>query len=475
MPKRAVRLAAPAEDLRATFAAIRAEIGIPEAFPEAVLDEAREAARSPRLPALDRTDVPFVTMDPPSAMDLDQAFHLERRGAVIRLRYAIADPSAFVTPGGAVDREAHARSETAYAPDGRTPLYPEILSEGAASLLPDGPRPAVVWTVAVDADGSPVEMDVERALVSSRAKCSYAEVQRAIDAGTADPMLQLLPEIGSILLADERRRGGASLGIPTQEVVRTRTGYGLSYVAPLPVEGWNAQLSLLVGRVAASIMLRGGVGVIRTMPPADPHDVERLRRVAAGLGVEWPETMSYPELLSTLDAGRSTGQAVFLQEAAVLFRAASYTAFDGRPPPDELHAAIAAPYAHCTAPLRRLVDRYANEVCLALASGGDVPPWARDALPALPIEMALAGEKTGRLERTIVDAVEAAVLAPLVGRELEALVVDLWKRHRGEVALRDPAVIAPCDDVDELGARIRVRLEEADPARRTVRFRRVGP
>jgi exoribonuclease R len=163
---------------------------------------------------------------------------------------------------------------------------------------------------------------------------------------------------------------------------------------------------------------------------------------------------------------------VFIQEATVLFRAASYTAFDGRPPPDEMHAAIAAPYAHCTAPLRRLVDRYANEVCLALVGGADVPDWARDALPALPIEMALAGERTGRLERTVVDAVEAAVLAPLVGREFDAVVVDLWKRRRGEVAIRDPAVIAPCDDVDELAARVRVRLEEADPARRTVRFAR---
>jgi exoribonuclease R len=183
--------------------------------------------------------------------------------------------------------------------------------------------------------------------------------------------------------------------------------------------------------------------------------------------------MSYPELLSKLDGARSTPASVFLQEAAVLFRAASYTSFDGRPPPDRMHAAIAAPYAHCTAPLRRLVDRYANEVCVALAAGGAVPAWARDALPALPIEMALAGERTGRLERTVVDAAEAAVLAPHVGRESDAVVVDVWKRDRGEVALREPAVIGPCDGVHELAAHVRVRLEEADVARGTIRFVRV--
>jgi hypothetical protein len=99
--------------------------------------------------------------------------------------------------------------------------------------------------------------------------------------------------------------------------------------------------------------------------------------------------------------------------------------------------------------------------------------WARDALPALPIEMALGAERGNRLERTVVDAVEAAVLAPLVGQESDGLVIDLWKRGRGEVALRHPAVIGPCDDVHELGARVRVRLEEADVTTHTIRFTRV--
>jgi exoribonuclease R len=473
VPRRPIRLASPAEDLRATFREIRAEIGIPESFPPDVLAEADECARSPRLPETDRTDVPFVTIDPPSAMDLDQALHLERRGDGIRLLYAIADPAAVVTPTGSVDGEAHARGETAYSPDMRSPLYPPSVSEAAASLLPDGPRPAVVWSVDVDAEGIPLDAHVERSLVRSRAKLSYAQVQASLADGTTDPMLRLLPELGRILEDAERRRGGASLGLPTQEVVRTRKGYGLTFSSPLPVERWNAQLSLLVGRAAAGIMLEGRIGVIRTMPPADPHDVERLRRVAAGLGIDWPPTMAYPTLLSTIDGGRSNAEAVFLQEAAVLFRAASYTSFDGRPPPDEMHTAIAAPYAHCTAPLRRLVDRYANEVCIALSQGMEVPTWVREALPSLPIEMSLAGEKTGRLERTIVDAVEAAVLAPSVGREADALVIDLWKRNRGEVALADPAVIGPCDGIDELGARIRVRLEEADVVRHTILFVRI--
>ena len=40
---------------------------------------------------------------------------------------------------------------TLYAPDRRTPLHPPVLSEGAASLLPDEVRPALLWTLRLDA------------------------------------------------------------------------------------------------------------------------------------------------------------------------------------------------------------------------------------------------------------------------------------------------------------------------------------
>jgi exoribonuclease R len=256
--------------------------------------------------------------------------------------------------------------------------------------------------------------------------------------------------------------------------VSTDSGYALAFEAPLPVEGWNAQLSLLTGRAAAELMLRGGVGVLRTMPaPYAPH-VERLRRVAAGLGIEWPAGESYAEVLQRLGPGHSTAEAVFLQEAAVLFQGASYEAFVGSPPKAPVHAAVAAPYAHATAPLRRLVDRYALEVSLAIESGTEVPAWVRDALPRLPLEMREGTDRGNRLERSIVDAVEAAVLAPMIGRHFDALVVDLWRGGRGEVAIRSPAVVGPCEGATVLGASVRVRLEEADLTARTIRFTQVG-
>ncbi|HVF08660.1 MAG TPA: RNB domain-containing ribonuclease, partial [Actinomycetota bacterium] len=195
VPRRSVRLAARADELLPTFAAIRAEVGVSETFPADVLAEAEASSSEPAMPDADLTDVPFVTLDPPASMDLDQAFHLDRLpGGGFQLHYAIADVAAFVTPRGAVDAEAHRRVETAYSPDGRAPLYPLVLSEAAASLLPDGPRPAIVWRVDIDDAGETVEVDVRRAMVASRGKLSYAGVQSMLDEGRADEMLALLPE-----------------------------------------------------------------------------------------------------------------------------------------------------------------------------------------------------------------------------------------------------------------------------------------
>ena len=120
-------------------------------FPRAIQRRPKQEAEGPpRLPETDLTDVPFVTLDPAGSLDLDQAIHLERTPSGFLLRYAVADVAAFVTPGGALDKETRIRAVTLYAPDKRTPLHPFSLSEGNGSLLAGQDRPAVVWEIAFD-------------------------------------------------------------------------------------------------------------------------------------------------------------------------------------------------------------------------------------------------------------------------------------------------------------------------------------
>ncbi|GAA2723495.1 RNB domain-containing ribonuclease [Cellulomonas aerilata] len=473
------RLLVPAEDpsLAGRFAAIRVELDVAEEFPADVEAEAAEAARrgpdDARLGVAgaraDLLDVPFVTIDPPGSTDLDQAVHLERRpGGGYRVRYAIADVAAFVRPGGAVDAEARRRGETVYCPDRRIPLHPTVLSEGAASLLPDGVRPAVVWTVDLDASGEVVSADVRRASVRSREQLDYPAVQRALDsAGPADrdSLPVLLAEVGTARSALERARGGVSLPRPEQEVVPDGDGWALEMRVSLPVEDHNAQISLLTGMVAARMMLDAGVGVLRTMPAADAESLEHLRRRALALGVPWPEGTAYGDVLASLDHGR-TETAAFLVAATGLFRGAAWTTFHGAPPTVVEHAAIAAPYAHVTAPLRRLVDRFGLEVCLAATAGAAVPGWVLDGLDGLGAQMAAGASRGSAVDRACTDLVEASVLAPHVGRDWEAAALT-----EKTVQLAQPPVVAGCDGPPlPIGRPVLVRLVEADLDTRSVRF-----
>ena len=143
----------PHKALSQGLADLRTRFKVPASFPAPVLAAAEAAAQRAPSEHVDRTDRPFVTLDPATSTDLDQAFAIERRGGDLLLHYAIADVAWFVRDGDPVDQEAWKRGATLYLPDGKASLYPRALSEGAASLLPSGPRPAVVFIVKVAADG----------------------------------------------------------------------------------------------------------------------------------------------------------------------------------------------------------------------------------------------------------------------------------------------------------------------------------
>ena len=470
--QRRVRLKPPDEAaIAAAFAELRESLEVTVEFPAEVLADAEASVRSPRLPDRDETSIPLLTIDPADSQDLDQALHLERRGDGFRVHYAIADVAAFVAPGGPMDAEAHARGQTLYAPDEDALLYPAAVSHGAASLLPDGVRPAVLWTFDLDEAGEPVSTDVVRALVRSRRKLSYEAVQDALDDGTADEPFALLREVGKLRQALEAARGGVDLQIPEQEVERGPNGYELAFRTQLPVERWNAQISLLTGQEAARLMLEAKVGIVRTLPRADEHAVARLRRTAEALGVAWPEDGTFADFVRSLDPAEPAHKAV-LAESVVLLRGSGYEAFDGNEPVNARHAGVGMPYAHATAPLRRLVDRYVSEICLAVHAGDEVPEWARAALPGLPETMQQSARHAAQYEGGIVSAVEAAVLERSVGDVFPAVVVEIDRDGEGGVVqLTEPAVTARTTGARlPLGERIDVRLVEADVMRRLVRF-----
>ena len=533
---------APPAEVAQTLDALRAHYEVPTAFPPEALAEAEAAAGAwaqdgpARLladGARDARDLELVTIDPPGSMDLDQAVLLERLpaqadhadqagaaageagdapepAAAYRVHYAIASLATFVTPGGALDAELRRRGETIYAPDAATPLHPEVLSHGAASLLQDAERPACLWTIDLDERGEVVSARVERALVRSRARLSYAQVQAAIDGQGALPqeapadLPELLAEIGRLRLEREAARGGISMTTPEQVVEVTEAaeatevpgavspaadpdsaerpgpaGYRLAYRVPVPAEQYNAQISLLTGMCAARIMVECGIGILRTLPPARPEDYARLRRVAAALGIDWPAAQPYPELVRSLDHA-IPAHAAFMEQAMSLFRGSGYLAFGvggvGVPADDEaadseeaVHSAIAARYAHVTAPLRRLVDRYGEEVCIAACAQAPVPEWVLQALPDLPGVMEQTGKRARAIGRGALTALEALVLRGHEGEVFDGVITS-ERDGRGELVLAEPAVVTEIragkkalDGGLPVGERVQVRLLSADP------------
>ena len=457
----------PLDGLIPVFEEIRAKNGIQESRPQEAIDEAiaaaaidGELAHVPGTRA-DRTDLELVTIDPQGSKDLDQALAIEETAGGWIVHYAIADVAAHVTPGGAIDRDTWGRAETVYCPDIRVGLHPPELSEGFASLLPGQRTKAALWTLTVAGSGELRDATVERAWVRSRRQYSYAQLQ-ANPPAEAKTLVETLARFGAARREHLSERGGVTLPRPSQEVVATDRGLALEFRAAVGVEDDNAQVSLLTGEAAARIMLEAGVGVLRTMPPAQQDDLDRLRTQALALGIDWPDTASYGDVLAALDPATPQA-AAFLTQASKLFRGAKWEAFapPALPLPAQLaHGALAAPYAHVTAPLRRLVDRYGTEVCLAHSAGRKVPQWVLDALPTLGEAMTAGVRRASAVDRACVDAVEAAVLAPHVGEVFEAVGLD-----DRTIQLADPAVVARCRGDVVAGERQRVRLSEADAAK----------
>ena len=450
----------PGQILSDGLVAIRAQYQLPAAFPSDAMAEAEAAVKRPLSDHVDRTDMHFVTLDPAASQDLDQAFSIEVRGADIICHYAIADVAWFVDDGGAMDREAWLRGESQYLPDGKVSLYPQILSEGAASLLPDVVRPAILFSTAVAADGTATLEKVERVKIRSRKKLAYETV-------AASDLPPGFDELETRIAAAEARRGASRSDPPEQEVTEHDGHFDLSLSPQNPAEQRNAALSLADNLAVADLMLKHHTGLFRVMPEPEGWALKRLRNTAKALGIDWPKGREAPEMEKTLDPA-DKNQAALLLAIRHASPGASYAPFaEGVVP---WHAAMAATYAHATAPLRRLADRYVVMACLAVANGRPVPPAIIDAFTRLPKVMARADALGGNIQRAVIDLAEAVILKDRIGETFDAVVTDVDQRGP-RIQLSGLPVVSRLKDANVAsGDAIEVRLDLADPVARKLAF-----
>ncbi|MDO5031319.1 RNB domain-containing ribonuclease [Corynebacterium sp.] len=453
------------------FDVIAEEFSITREFPAAVTEEALRAQDRYAASRVDARAIPLVTIDPAGSMDLDQAVCIEARDGGYLVHYAIADVAAFIAPGGEVERESLQRGQTIYLPDEPARLHPQELSEDRASLLEGVDRPAVLWTFQLDSRGEVEDFTLQRALVRSRAQLDYDSVHADMERGQLHSSIALLPEVGRLRQASSLRRHAISLRIPSQRVQEVEGDpeqhYELVSEPRHEVMDFNSEISLMTGMCAGQLMQRHGVGVLRTLAAATPESDKEFRAGARALGFDLGE-MDISEFLLSVDADSPRGMAV-MREAQRLLRGADYVWLEDSPA--EVHAGIGGYYSHVTAPLRRLVDRFAIEVCLALVGGYSVPEWVRANIEQVLGTMRSSGQLASRVDKACLNLTEATVLEPWVGTNYDAIVLDgRPERPTARLFVLEPPVMTQAVGSPATGIKTAVSLIKADVEEREVLF-----
>ena len=270
----------------------------------------------------------------------------------------------------------------------------------------------------------------------------------------------------------EDARGAERVDAPEQELTEDSAGhFTLAFRAQTAAEQRNASLSLAANLAIADALLAHRTGLFRVMAEPDERAIRRLRHSAKALGLTWPKESTLAQFERTLESGnpRHTAFRSAVRRAGPRATYAPYQ--EGIVP---WHSAMAATYAHATAPLRRLADRYVIEAALQIASGGAVSPGLTTIFQILPPVMDRADARAAQIERATLDLAEAIMLEGSEGKRFSAVVTDIDERG-ARIQLADQAVIARVDAQGAVpGDTIEVALTAVDVDQRRTTFERVG-
>lgn len=228
---KAIRLLGTEDNATVQERLVKINHGVPMEFPQAVLDEAASFPHAP-LEAdveqrIDLRHLEFVTIDGAKARDFDDAIYVEEQGNGWRLWVAIADVSHYVKPDCAMDREAIERSNSYYFPQSVEPMLPEALSNGLCSLNPRVPRMVMVAEMYFHCDGSYGKSKFYPAVIESKARLTYGQVQRALllkqeqerlNVRPVLPMLEQAEALARVLHDMRRNRGSLDFDLPEPEL-----------------------------------------------------------------------------------------------------------------------------------------------------------------------------------------------------------------------------------------------------------------
>jgi ribonuclease R len=364
------RLLGSEEDISVQEALVKANYNIPTAFPESVLRETESLPESP-VPGdfegrEDLRDLPLVTIDGATARDFDDAVCVRYEGKKARLWVAIADVSHYVPGGSHLDQEALERGNSYYFPQSVEPMFPEKLSNGLCSLVPDKPRLAMVAEILFSAEGRPLESRFYPAVIRSHARLTYSQVRRAVIENDPEeqkrlqeqvPMLKEAERLARVLLQRRRQRGSLDFDLPEPEVLinlRDRT----EDIRP-KLRHFGHQIIeefMLAANEAVADFLRDRevYFLYRIHPEPDPEKLNTLFELLrhTDLGPNLPKEWDIKGLQLLLQQAQGTEMEFLVNRLALRsMMQAKYS------PVNEGHFGLSSEcYTHFTSPIRRYAD-----------------------------------------------------------------------------------------------------------------------
>jgi ribonuclease R len=324
----------------------------------------------------DMRDIPFVTIDGEDAHDFDDAVHCQPRGKGWLLRVAIADVSAYVELGTAIDLEAQNRGNSVYFPNRVVPMLPEILSNKLCSLKPHVDRLCIVCELAIDFYGRTRRIRFFEVVIRSAARLTYTEVAEVLEGNDNNfPYPQVLPQIHDLyrlyqLLLKRRKKRGAIDFDTVEPHIIFNDKQKIEQIVPLIRNDAHKLIEemMLAANVATAEWLtaRKMPMLYRIHEGPTEEKLTALRSFLKELGLRiWgkdqPQARHYSRLLEKVQDRPDLRmiQTVLLRSLQL----AIYT------PKNQGHFGLAYPaYAHFTSPIRRYPDLLVHRAirhCLA--------------------------------------------------------------------------------------------------------------
>ncbi|MGO4682696.1 ribonuclease R [Hyphomicrobium sp. 2TAF46] len=419
----------PDDQRKISLIAIHAH-GIPEDFPESVIQECETLTPPTMKGRTDLRDIPLLTIDPIDARDHDDAVHAapdsdgKNSGGFV-VTVAIADVAQYIRPGSKLDREAQLRGNSVYFPDRVVPMLPEKISNDLCSLRELEERPCLAVRMVFDKHGEKRSHAFIRAMMKSAAKLSYQEAQAAIDGNVSDKCQPLMESALKPLWEAYRavarardKRGPLDLDLPERKILLDAEGKVDRVVTPQRLEAHRLIEEFMIqANVAAAETLEEKrlPLVYRVHDAPSPEKLKGLRDFLETLDMKVPHAGALkPEAFNrVLEQAKDLPVPDLINE--VILRSQSQAEYN---PKNIGHFGLnLVRYAHFTSPIRRYADLIVHRALIrALGLGPD--GLSDDEIPRLA-SIAKAISDTERramsAERETTDRLIAAHLADKVG------------------------------------------------------------